>query len=146
MVFDKPHDLPPSRPYDHWINLLPGTTPVVVRCIAMYGAGQARAPMCDQVGTRHHPTEHLPVLDPAIAVQEGQQVLLFLYRLLGAEQQDLQGQVPYTMFFTKLDLCSGYHQVHMHPFNVEKTMFRNHHGHFKFLIMSSGLSNAPATF
>jgi hypothetical protein len=49
-------------------------------------------------------------------------------------------------FFTKLDLCLGYHQVRMHLSDVEKTAFRTHHSHFEFLVMSFGLSNAPATF
>ncbi|WVZ63768.1 LOW QUALITY PROTEIN: hypothetical protein U9M48_013374 [Paspalum notatum var. saurae] len=41
---------------------------------------------------------------------------------------------------------SGYHQVLMHPNDVEKTAFWTHQGLFKFLVKPFGLTNAPATF
>ena len=51
-----------------------------------------------------------------------------------------------SMFFTTLDLASGYWQVELEPNDKEKTAFSTSKGHFEFNVMPLGLTNAPATF
>ena len=59
---------------------------------------------------------------------------------------DLFYQLKNAKIFSEIDLISGYHQVRIKEEYINKTTFRTSYGHYEFITVPFGLSNAPTIF
>ncbi|GJV06625.1 putative reverse transcriptase domain-containing protein [Tanacetum coccineum] len=152
--------LPPARPVEFQIDLIPGAAPV------------ARAPYRLAPSEMKELSEQLQELSdkgfirpssspwgaPVLFVKkkDGSFRMCIDYRELNkltvknryplSRIDDLFDQLQGSSIYSKIDLRSGYHQLRVREQDIPKTAFRTRYGHYEFQVMPFGLTNAPAVF
>ncbi|GJS11115.1 reverse transcriptase domain-containing protein [Tanacetum coccineum] len=152
--------LPPQRQVEFRIDLVPGVTPVAKSPYRLAPSemqelsGQLQELQDKGFIRPSHSPWGAPVL--FVKKKDGSLRMCIDYRELNKltiknryplpRIDDLFDQLQGSRYFSKIDLQSGYHQLHMHEDDIPKTAFRTRYGHFEFTVMPFGLTNAPAVF
>ncbi|KAI2645969.1 Transposon Tf2-6 polyprotein [Labeo rohita] len=161
-VFSKSRaaSLPPHRPYDCAIELLPGMSPPKGKLYSLsapereamekyisdsLAAGLIR-PSSSPAGAGFFFVKKKDgSLQPCIDYRGLNNITVqntYILPLMSSAFERLQG----ASIFSKLDLRNAYHLVHIRKGDEWKTAFNTPRGHFEYLVMPFGLSNSPAVF
>lgn len=161
-VFNKTKatSLPPHRPYDCAIDLMPGTVPPKSRLYSL--SAPERSAMEKYINESLAAGLIRPSSSPAgagfffVPKKDGSLRPCIDYR--GLNDITIKNRYPLPLMssafellqgatvFTKLDLRSAYHLVRMKEGDEWKTAFNTPSGHYEYLVMPFGLTNAPAVF
>ena len=158
-----PEDLsgvPPKREIDFGIDLLPDTQPISIPPYRMAPAElkELKEQLKDLLDKGFIRPSISPWGAPVLFVKkkDGSLRMCIDYRQLNKVTiknkypipriDDLFDQLQGASHFSKIDLTSGYHQVKVRGSDIPKTAFRTRYGHYEFVVMSFGLTNAPAAF
>lgn len=155
-----PAGLPPEREVDHRIELTPGSSPPSRPLYRMSPAelDELKSQLDQLLESGFIQSSKSPFGAPILFVKkkDGTMRMCVDYRALNAITVKNRYALPHidelfdrlqgAKVFSKIDLRSGYHQIRIHPDDVPKTAFRTRYGHFEFLVLPFGLTNAPATF
>lgn len=152
--------IPPDREIEFGIDLLPDTHPISIPPYRMAPAElkELKEQLKDLLDKGFIRPSVSPWGAPVLFVRkkDGSLRMCIDYRQLNKVTiknkyplpriDDLFDQLQGASYFSKIDLRSGYHQLKVRECDILKTTFRTRYGHFEFLVMSFGLTNAPAAF
>jgi hypothetical protein len=152
--------MPPDQDVEFTIELQPGTVPISRHPYKMTPKelAELKVQLNELMGKGFIRPSSSPWGCPALFVKKKDQSLRLCvdYRPLNAitiknkyplpRINILFDQLVGAKVFSKVDLRSGYHQIKIHPEDVPKTAFSTRYELFEYLVMSFGLTNAPAHF
>nr|KYP32200.1 Transposon Ty3-I Gag-Pol polyprotein [Cajanus cajan] len=152
--------LPPIREVEFFIDLVPGTRPISIAPYRMSPVElvELKKQIEDLLEKGFVRPSVSPWGAPVLLVKkkDGSMRLCVDYRQLNKVTiknkyplpriDDLMDQLVGACVFSKIDLRSGYHQIRVKGEDVPKTAFRTRYGHYEYLVMPFGVTNAPAIF
>jgi hypothetical protein len=158
-----PEDLPgmpPERTIEFKIELQPGTAPIAKALYKMSPIELAKLKIQLQdlldKGFIRQSTSPWSCLDFFMSKKDKDLHLCVDYRPLNAVTMKnkcplaridiLFDQLAGAQVFSNIDLHSGYHQIKIHAEDIPKTAFSTRYGLYDYLVISFGLTNAPAHF
>jgi hypothetical protein len=152
--------MPPDRDIEFMIELIPGTAPIAQRPYRMnpQELEELKKQLADMLskGLIHPSTS--PWGSPVLFVDKRDSTISLCmdYRKLNEvtiknkyplpKIEDLFDQLNGAKVFSKIDLCTGYHQLKVRESDIPKTAFTTRYGLFEYTVMSFGLTNDPAYF
>jgi hypothetical protein len=152
--------MPPDRDIEFIIELIPGTAPIAQRPYRMnpQELEELKKQLADMLSKGLIRPSASPWGSPVLFVdkRDGTIRLCVDYRKLNEvtiknkyplpKIEDLFDQLNGAKVFSKIDLCTGYHQLKVRESDIPKTAFTTCYGLFEYTVMSFGLTNAPAYF
>ncbi|KAH0658050.1 hypothetical protein KY289_026798 [Solanum tuberosum] len=152
--------VPPEREIDFGIDLLPDTQPIYIPLYRMAPAElkELKEQLKDLLDKGFIRRSISPWGAPVLFVKkkDGSLRMCIDYRQLNKVRiknkypipriDDLFDQLQGASHFSKIDLRSGYHQLRVRDSDIPKIAFRTRYGHYEFVVMSFGLTNAPVAF
>lgn len=155
-----PGGLPPSRGVEHTIELTPGATAPSKPTYRQSAKelSELKAQLEEMVEKGFIRPSKSPYGAPVLFVKkkDGGLRLCVDYRALNnvtvknkyplPRMDELFDRVQGAKYFSRIDLISGFYQIRVAEHDIEKTAFRTRYGHYEYLVLPMGLTNAPATF
>jgi hypothetical protein len=152
--------MPPDRDIEFIIELQPGTAPISKRPYRMQPneLAELKIQLKDLLDKGFIRLSASPWGCPALFMKKKDNSLRLCvdYRPLNAVTiknkyplpriDILFDQLAGAKVFSKIDLHSGYHQIKIKPSDISKIAFSTRYGLYEYLVMSFGLTNAPAYF
>jgi hypothetical protein len=152
--------LPLERDVEFVIELKPGTAPISRRSYQMppNELAELKIQLQDLFEKGFIRPSSSPWGCPAIFVKKKDQTLRMCVDYRPLNEVTIKNKYPLPRIdilfdqltgarvFSKIDLRSGYHQIRIRPKDIPKTAFTTLYRLFEYLVMSFGLTNAPAHF